>query len=148
MTHEYILVALLGVYQRGDTFTAWPLHVTLVTWFDPVDEATLVAELRSITAPRIVSRVGEQRVWGTNTVNVIRRTPELHALHRHLLATVTAHGRLLTNQQYMGDVYTLHITHQHGASVAEGSGVTLDAIYLIKKPLHSYEKQIVAKIEL
>lgn len=150
INHEYILVALLDDYATGDTFTVWPLHVTLVTWFDPHDEQALIAKLHAIASetPKITSRVGEQRIWGSNTVNVIERTPALNTLHQQLLAAMTTHARPLTNRQYMGDNYTPHITHQRGTSMAEGSDITLDAFYLVKKPLHSREKQIVAKIEL
>lgn len=150
MTHEYVLVTLLDDYAVGDIFTDWPLHVTLVAWFDPRDEAALITKLRAIASetPKIASRVGAQRTWGPNKVNVIDRTAKLYMLHQRLLAALTSHAQLLTSQQYMGDNYTPHVTHQRGTSAVEGSDIVLSAIYFVKKPLHSREKQIVAKMVL
>ena len=150
MTYEYILVALLDDYAAGDTFTAWPLHATLVTWFDPHDEAALSAKLRTIASETsaITSRVGERRTWGPNIVNVIDRTPELNTLHQRLLAAVTTHAQLLTNQQYMGDNYTPHVTHQGGLSVVAGENIEISRVYLIKKQPKLREKTVVEHFEL
>lgn len=150
MTHEYILVALLGNYQPGDTFAQWPLHVTLVPWFDPRDLSEFVAQLQNVAAKygSIESTVGEQRIWGPNTVNVITRVPQLQRLHLELLSLVRAHGTLLINEQYTGSNYTPHITHQKGVSAKKGSGVVLDTIYLVEKQVHVREKTIKAKIIL
>lgn len=150
MTHEYILVALLSDYQPGDTFAQWPLHVTLVPWFDPRDLSEFVAHLQNVAAKygSIESTVGEKRIWGPNTVNVITRVPQLQRLHLELLSLVRAHGTLLINEQYTGSNYTPHITHQKGVSAKEGSSVVLDTIYLVEKQVHVRENTIKTKIIL
>lgn len=150
MTHEYILVALLDDFQPDDSFAQWPLHVTLVPWFKPLDLKQFTKELKGKAGDyrQITSTVGEQRIWGPHTVNIIDRVPMLQELHAELLALVRMHGRLLINEQYTGENYTPHITHQGAVSAMEGHMVTLGTIYLISRPAGGGKKTVVNKIPL
>ena len=148
MTHEYILIALLDDHRPGDAFAQWPLHVTLVPWFSPLDLNQFIEELKSKAGmyTQITSTVGEQRIWGPHTVNVIDRVPVLQELHTELLALVRLHGRLLINEQYTGENYTPHITHQADISAYQNSSVIISGLYLIDRPSGGGMKTVVANI--
>lgn len=150
MTHEYILVALLDDFQPDDSFVQWPLHVTLVPWFKPLDLKPFTKELRGKAGcyRQITSTVGEQRIWGLHTVNVIDRVPILQELHAELLALVRIRGRLLINEQYTGENYTPHITHQGTVAAVQGRTVTIHTVYLISRPAGGGQKTVLSKIPL
>ena len=150
MTYEYILVALLDDHRPGDAFAQWPLHVTLVPWFSPLDLKQFIEELKRKAGmyAQITSTVGEQRIWGPHTVNVIDRVPVLQELHTELLALVRLHGRLLINEQYTGENYTPHVTRQSTIAAAQGRIVTIHAVYLISRPAGGGQKTVLSKIPL
>ena len=150
MKKEYILCVLFDDYEAGDIFTQWPLHVTLVPWCHPADLQKFITDIEVVANRymQINSVVGEQKTWGSNTVNVIERASELQSLHNELLEKVKLHGTLLVNAQYTGESYTPHVTHQQHEQRIPGEHIQLKAVYLVEKTQNERTKEIVAQFRL
>lgn len=144
---EYIFCVLIDSYDEGDEFIEWPLHITLVPWFfvpDITEFQLSITEAITYLRPIHVI-VGEERVWGPNTVNVIERSEPLHDLHARLLRQTNMSGRIVINQQYTGENYTPHITQQSSLSATPGDKIIIDQFCIIKKT-HSHRLKTVIKI--
>lgn len=147
---EYVIVAFLDNFKKGDKLLDWPLHVTIVPWcafYDlnqfRTDAKKIVKNMRPLKVT-----VGERRIWGPNTVNMIDYSIPLHRLHEQLLELAKSSGRILINEQYTGRNFTPHVTHQKNKSAAPGRLLHIDTLYLVEKDMNQRLKTVVAKIKL
>ena len=149
-THEYLVCLLVDDFEIGDTFTNWPLHVTVVAWFtvDDSEYFTRLAELRSAKIPSFTAKVGERRKMSRHTVNVVRKTDELQLLHETMMSLVKSTGRLLTKEDFYYEKYQPHITHQKNIAAEPGDELRFEHVYLIGKDIHARQKTIIAKYRL
>lgn len=150
MTKEYVVVALIHPMNMGDVFESWPLHMTLVPWFTLDNKRLFMDDAQKLAKrySRIDSVVGEVRQWGNLSVNVLERTPRLHSLHIDLLQLVRSHGQLKVREQYTGEHYTPHITHQKYTSVMKGEHVVISSIYLVEKSADSRLKKVIYRFDI
>lgn len=147
---EYVIVAFLDSFQKGDKLIDWPLHVTIVPWCSFYDLSQFRKEARKVVqgvGPMKVT-VGERRIWGPNTVNIIDYSVSLHRLHEQLLHLAKSSGRVLINEQYTGRNFTPHVTHQGNKYAETGRLLNIDALYLVEKDMNQRLKTVVAKIKL
>lgn len=113
-----VVVLPLRPLQVGDSFTLarWPLHLTVVPTF--VAEGNLEAVVAIIKpllqgGPPLELRVGADEGFGRAQripVSLIEPTTELNALHRGLIAVLTARGAVFDDLDFIGSGYRPHIT--------------------------------------
>lgn len=111
--------------EPESTFEGWPLHVTLVSWFEAPDEETLLASLNTIaeTTSDFDGYVGGLDYFGPNKdipVHLVEPSEYFRHLHKRLFGAITEVGATLTSPNaYIGDDYKPHVSHQDGQSLTE-----------------------------
>lgn len=147
---EYVTCALIDEHNTGDTFTDWPLHITLVPWFLLNDITKFKNDLTDILQDdhQIQVAVDEERVWGPNTVNIIAYDRSLHDIHERMISLAETAGRVLVNKQYTGENYTPHITHQKSLSKQPGDLIIIKYVYVIERNSTTKQKKIIGKIPI
>lgn len=132
----------------GDRFTMWPLHMTLLPWFEAPSITYLLAafrdELKHI-AP-FETEIDAREYFGQRKlpVRLVTKTSALQGLHEALLSVVQAHGWNLQGR-YTGDSFKPHVTQQAGRD-ARGT-LLVDAVYIAERQSQGY-REIVGKIDL
>lgn len=120
---SFIEPAPLGVlFER----THWPLHVTVVPWFeaDEVEAQHALDDVAARHAP-FDAHVGEQQLFGPShriPVNVISPSDRLVRLHTDMLKALGSVGARNLSKWSGGDWYTPHIT-RHGDRYREAGDV-------------------------
>ncbi len=132
-----MLAVLLEQKEQGESFGRWPLHITLVPWFDipgNLSEAVgaLMGTLQSSHAFSVTT--GSKTSLHGRKVALIRDSAALRALHVKLLDFVGEYGRSAEPLRYVGQEYTPHITEKVNATVQPGFAVAVKKIYLIEAP--------------
>jgi hypothetical protein len=133
---EYMLAILLEQKGTDEEFGRWPLHITLVPWFQlqkPLGELqeALTSELSTRQSFNVT--VGPKKQWGVHTVHLIDSTA-LHSLHNNLLGVVKDHAKLTAPLRFTGKLYQPHITQKSYARVERGFKVSVKQVYLIEAP--------------
>lgn len=139
---EDILVTFLDERPEGFEFErsreTWPLHITVVSWFETGDEAALDGALTDAVRDEepFPAQLGEQEMFGadgTIPVNPIAEQPSLMFLHRRLSAVVVANAVTPPDTTWAGDAYRAHVT-QHGGpdDRAAGDTVLVDSVYRVR----------------
>lgn len=105
----------------------WPLHITLVGWFDiPSDVreqfTTKLGQLAVAVDP-VEVHVGPEEGFGPSkdiAVNVIVERTLMADIHKDLLSVVEDCGGKLENDRYARDNYRAHVTHHGAERCSEG----------------------------
>lgn len=120
-----------------ETFSRWPLHITLVPWFEYGEgEANLINDLSS-QIPRkvrmIKGRVGQRTWFGYDLpVRLVEPKDELKRLHDQLLEEVEQVGGGLSDKTFAGPRYNPHITVRGQRVIEGGQKLSIDKITLVK----------------
>lgn len=133
---EYMLAVLLEQKAPGEEFGRWPLHITLVPWFQlkgSIEKLTQDIQSAVSSFQAFAAKVGPRKQWGTHTVHLID-DPVVHELHKRLLEVVKKHGKLTAPIRLTGKQYRPHITQKPYATVQRGFQVHVKQIYLIEAP--------------
>jgi 2'-5' RNA ligase len=146
---EFIIAYMVEPIDVGKRFTLWPLHMTLLPWFDAPDVKAVKRELtKKLTATRTFEvSVGERSSFGVDKrlpVMLINPSPELKALHEKLLEMVEKNGWQLRGR-YTGASFKPHIT-QKGGRDAEGT-LHIDELCIIEAQPQNY-REVVGKTGL
>lgn len=138
---DYILVHLVEPSPTGAQFErtrgAWPLHITLATWFscDDVDGLRQkLGELANTSRPFVIS-VGGEALFGPNNdvpVNVIADQAEITRLHELLAQTVQASGGEFEPAVWIDKGYRAHITHHGDHRRRSGDKETVADFHLVR----------------
>jgi len=146
---EFVLVHMVDPAEVGARFATWPLHLTLLPWFEAPDletvQAQLKAKLKDLKPFEVT--VGERSQHGDykgRPVMNITNTPELQRLHEQLLAVIQANHWPLQGR-YTGRHYTPHVTQKAGRD-AQGA-MCVDAVFIAESQPLGY-RQLVGKVEL
>lgn len=151
LTRTYILVHLVEKYAAGYVFektrSAWPLHITLVPWFEineifidvlREDLSIYVDQTKPFIAP-----VGEEQYLISSgesgvLVNVMAKQDPIHELHNSLMDIIDLSGAKLLNQDqvFVRQKYLAHITHHSVNGIThqreEGDVVSFDGVTLVE----------------
>lgn len=135
--NEYMLAVLLEQKNQGESFGRWPLHVTLVPWFElkqPLADvvAGLTDVLRSCQSFSV--KIGHKHTLHGKAVTLVEPSAALHALHMNLVDFVDECGLLDKSTNFIGKDYVPHITEKINATVQPGFNVAVKKIYLIEAP--------------
>lgn len=145
---ERLMVAHLLEPAGGDNFVNWPLHITLLPWFNY--QESLAAEEIEIITERIGkyrlslgrAALGNIEMFGENNDIPARRVIGPGALflsivHRALLDCFD--DNLIDKQQYVGVGYVPHVSVGDDRDPGESDIISVDNISLIKH-CESYKK--------
>ena len=112
-----ILVYFVEQQLEGWTFARdhWPLHMTLVPWFQVEDEEAAVRSLARVSGQGEPLRlgVGGQEKFGVNNdipVNVVNNQEPVMALHKKLVEALGNADTAFGEQNFVGENYQAHIT--------------------------------------
>ncbi|NUP75664.1 MAG: hypothetical protein HOQ07_13610 [Sinomonas sp.] len=137
----FVVVAFVEPTPVGQPFSkhSWPLHVTLLRFDAPPDEA-LVAVGRAFARDEgaIPIRVAGEAHFGYRgrvRVSLVEHAPALQALHERLLAEVSsvvgAIGGRVHSPQHTGEGFRPHVTVQGERRVHRGDRVLLEDFALV-----------------
>ncbi len=150
-----ILVLEVEPIDRNQVFTEWPLHCTLVHWFDYADKPeALATALEAFFSKRSSINLigGEEALFGEKRsvpVNLVVPTSELIKLHADILDFLKGQGIRFTAEQFLGAGYLPHITEHHGRRLKKDDMHRSEAVYLVKSVSEKpKQRQVVRRIEL
>ena len=145
---EFVVAYMVEPVDIGTRFTLWPLHMTLLPWFDAPDvEAVRQGLAKKLTATRAFEvLVGERSSFGINKLPVMLMKPnaELQALHEKLLGSVEENDWQLRGR-FTGATFKPHITQKAGKD-AIGT-LRIDELSIIEAQPQNY-REVVGKIGL
>lgn len=146
---DYIYVAMVKPQPVGRRFTQWPLHITLLPWFQAPSIAAVeqLAQAAARDFTPFTVTVGKREYFGSSrqlAVKLIKTSEQIMELHNRLLNGVMSKGWNMPGR-YTGEHYRPHVTRKAGKD-AEGS-MQIDAIYVAEKQPQGY-REIVAKVPL
>lgn len=137
---ERLMVAHLLESVDGQNFSKWPLHITLLPWFE-CQESLAVEAIESVTEHIKKCRLslgevalGSIEMFGENSDIPVRRVVGAEALsllniHRDLLDCFDDN---LINKQYVGENYVPHISVSDEYYSGESDIINIDNMSLIK----------------
>lgn len=138
----YIAVYMLQPQAIGSYFdrSRWPLHITLLPWFDVVSNKhdSLQHELGQLerTKPPIKITVGDTALFGPDRnvpVNIIASQDEVKSLHLSLLQIAHLLRLPLTDTSWVDGRYIAHITKRDGHPHPDvGDSLLLDGFYIVR----------------
>lgn len=138
---DFILAHLVEPLPTGAKFErtrgAWPLHITLATWFSCNDVKGLrkkLSGLASNSQPFIAS-VGEEALFGPYNdvpVNVIANQADITELHELLVQAVRASGGEFEPAAWIEKGYQAHITHHGEHRRQSGDKETIADFHLVR----------------
>ncbi len=148
---EYIIAYVLEPLTTGQTFGRWPLHITIVPWFeiDNIDKAVEAVNRVVNTHKPFTVTVGQTAYFGPRQnveVNKINSAP-LYALHQALSQVLEASGAKFRHRHYMGNHFNPHITKKSFARVQPGYELNIKNILLVEAPItdrHTRPKKVIA----
>ncbi|MBI3624166.1 2'-5' RNA ligase family protein [Candidatus Saccharibacteria bacterium] len=132
-----MLAVLLEQKQRGETFARWPLHITLVSWFQlqkPLPQLVDAVQQAAMTHQVFHVVVGPAKQWRHHQVHLIE-SKTLESLHQSLLGIVKRHAQFMNQPMAVGPDFTPHITQKPYAKVQSGFRLPVKQIYIIEAPI-------------
>lgn len=134
-----VLVCFLQAPVLGFRFARrrenWPLHITLMPWFE-TDDLRLRSALEQIVARQkqfSVSIDGIAQFNATTHVSLLTASLEMSALHRLLVSTVCGVGGKIQDERFIGAQYRPHVTHHEGNPVpAVGTVIHINAVHMVR----------------
>lgn len=146
---EFVIAYMVEPVDVGVRFTMWPLHMTLLPWFEAPDAETVQHELtKKLAATRAFDvSVGERTSFGVTKrlpVMLIKPDAKLQALHDKLLEMTAANSWPLQGR-YTGTSFKPHVTQKTGKD-AEGL-LHIDELAIVEAQPQNY-RQMVGKVGL
>lgn len=149
-----MIVHDLENYPKGKCFSEWPLHITVVFYFnlEGNDENEIIEHISKIAQDigPIYIKAGDTAMFGPNNdipVTKLHDDGKLILLHNHLISELTKLGCHFTDLTYIDD-YIPHISHietQKGPA-----SYTINSLSIVKKLSENIKqnKKVIAKINL
>ncbi len=137
---EYIVAVLLENKSINEEFGRWPLHITIVPWFEIKNSTKAINAIKRVSKyhkPFSVI-VGEKAMFGpkhTVEVNRLAEDQPLKTLHEALTHELNVAGANFMHKHYMGNGYNPHITKRSFANVQPGHTLNIKNVYLIEAPI-------------
>ncbi len=132
---SYLLTYFINEKQIDDTFTDWPLHVTIIPWFkvkaiELVDQA--LGQI-AISHQPITVTGSERDNFGGHDVCLLEPAELLRGIHKYVYATLQGHGARFISTEFFGDNYNPHVTTQGDDVFDVGEQTVLNGFYLVKR---------------
>ncbi len=135
------LVHFVEKQLEGWTFARshWPLHITLVPWFQTKDEEAVMRSLDRLAAELenmnlTVGGVEDVSGPGHRQANFIKNQQPVRELHKYLLATLERADIELHESRFTGKEYRAHVTRHRadGRHSTAGEHILLNDFHLVK----------------
>lgn len=143
---EFVIVYMVDEVEVGARFAMWPLHITLLPWFDAPGVDLVINELSKILYGIAVT-TGDNTHFGSDkrlAVTLINNTSELQTLHEKLLEMVQKKDWNLQGR-YTGKLFKPHVTQKAGRST-QGK-LLIDALHIVEKQGQGY-RRVIGKVDL
>ncbi|MBC7581614.1 2'-5' RNA ligase family protein [Aeromicrobium sp.] len=140
-----------GFERHRDT---WPLHITLVPWFMPKNENSMISTINKLCDDysTFSVEIGTVKLFGPNhdvEVNVLADQKEIRAFHDALLnCVIEQEAQLADEQHWIRGQYEAHITRHDGRAAAEGDMQRIDNISLVKYESQGNTCRVLKTLEL
>lgn len=142
---------MLDRVKKQENFSSWPLHLTLVPWFE-INGINLSIFLRSIqklanssNKPTLIAmssyKLGPKKI----DVTLIKPTNSLIKLHQDLLKIVLESNAKLISEKYVRENFKPHVTKRGARGPAQKITVC-QKLYLVTK-CEGGERQVVEAID-
>lgn len=137
MAEKFGVIASLEPLKKGDQFEDFPLHVTLMTWFDMPREHVFLNQLQNF-AHRYGSQAiegGDEAMFGPEgniRVRKLGRSGALHAMHDELHSMIVKLEGEVWSGGYVGEDYIPHVTYRGDKGLEKGEPAVLERIQLIR----------------
>ncbi|HSH18260.1 MAG TPA: 2'-5' RNA ligase family protein [Candidatus Saccharimonadales bacterium] len=151
---DRLLCVFLDERPAGDSFTDWPLHITIVPWFRtavPTNELTahMKERLNSVTPFTFI--VGGEAGFGfkgRKLVNLVEQPSPLDTIERQTRNLLHEHEAWLVDETTKKRrSFRPHVTVQKSGRVHEGDTFLCNALYIVEQKGGGH-KEISARIEL
>ncbi|HSX47793.1 MAG TPA: 2'-5' RNA ligase family protein [Patescibacteria group bacterium] len=150
---DRLICLFIEDYLVGDTFTNWPLHITIVPWFrsEISDEIITKGLLKVTNNSSVLSlKVGEEKLFGSKKnkpVNIIESSQDLINIESRVRKIIKLNSSWIVDETTKQKrTFTPHITVQNSERLHEGDNIDLNKIFIVKQ-LGDY-KEVVGKAEL
>jgi 2'-5' RNA ligase len=136
----------------GDTFAAWPLHITVVPWFRtelPNSELCGRLSQRLQTISAFTVRVAGEDMFGggRRLVSLIAEPTPLHDIEREARDLLHQAGAWLVDETTkLRRPYRPHVTAQVAGRLHESDSFDCDALYIVQQK--GDHKEVVEKLPL
>jgi len=138
MAEKLVLVSALETLNKGQQFTEWPLHVTILPWFGlPKDREQAFDNAltnRVYKVAPVFTVGGEVALFGPNKdvqVRKLRSIGTLASLHNLVLETVRGFDGTI-DSPYIERNYEPHVTFRNEQGISEGQELKLATLQLIR----------------
>jgi len=151
-SQKYCLVYFTDDIAVGTEFDMadWPLHITLADVFaaslSETDFATELDTTLKKLAPVTTKAIHEAKL-GDCEVVLVKRTPDLQALHVKLIDLLEANGAVFNVPGFVRDGFLPHSTIQKAGRLYKDDPVTIDSIALVDMfPDNNWQRRKVLRI--
>lgn len=137
MAEKFGIISSLDPIKKGDQFEQFPLHVTLMTWFDMPNERAFMNKLQNFAheyGPQAVEG-GDEALFGINgdvRVRKLGRVGSLYAIHDDLHEIIIGLGGEIWSGGFVKDDYLPHVTFQDDRGIELGEQLILDRFQVIR----------------
>lgn len=155
MAEKLTLISSFERLNNGDSFEGnnWPLHVTLLTWFDvPTDFDGFIAALSELQHRLQPIRIkgGEKALFGPDEnipVRLIGDVNNLRVIQEKILAVVSSFGCHVWNESFVGAGYRPHVTDTTLKTFDKDETALLTTMNLVKGDTEG-ERVVVGSFDL
>lgn len=149
---RYILVFMIDTLDDGE-FSKWPLHITLIPWFEYQDDEIKLVDVLNSQIPRKVrmvkGKVGKKTWFGYSTpVRLVEPKDDLQKLHNKLLDLLKVAGVEFSSKSFTGPRFTPHVTTRGSRTIDGGQTFELNSTTLVRAVSdHPMLRQKVAELQ-
>lgn len=139
---SFVLVAMVHPEQVPKSFRRrrleWPLHVTLLPWFEVLDAEGFMHDLNRLVPQEqsFIAEVGEDALFGPNRdvpVSLIKNREPFAIMHYFLLTILEKHdGVFSASSNWTKKDYTPHVTHHGDERLHPGESFRVNNVAVVK----------------
>lgn len=134
---ELTIIGSIDPIKKGDTFTDWPLHVTVLPRVSVVLDSLI--EFNAVVQKQVdvydnLTIVGHERaLYGLANDMLVRevKSEGLELLHYDLIDALAEHN--IPTQPYVSNNYSPHVTNIGDRGLSFGESFQLDILHLIMR---------------
>ena len=134
-----MICSFLEPINQGLTFSDWPLHLTLASWFELENKHfsgfySLTQQVTQESLPISLTTTEPIRLGFKKTLVGLAIEPntELYKLHDDLADLIARYAQP-NNRNYTQDKFLPHITLRKNAILLPGSELTVSRLYVVTK---------------
>lgn len=136
MAEKLTIISSFEQHQKGEQFEQFPLHVTLLPWFDVPYRQSLVNSVQNFATRQSPQEVKatDEALFGPNEdvrVRLLGRVGSLHAMHEELLEIVATQRGEVLNPEFIGDKYAPHVTYQGEQGLEENETRVISRLQIV-----------------